>query len=87
MLPTLAALLGLPAQPPPRQQARLSAPLPKNGPREHYMRAQVDGPDIQAFDRQDSALLSVLSKSNALLIRPPGAGPCKPGDLVDYIKL
>ena len=50
-------------------------PLRPNGPRAHYMRARVEpgaaGWECTPFDRQDSALLSVLAEANALMVRPP----------------
>ena len=87
MAPLLLAMQGLPAEPARRRTARLAAPLPKNGPREHYMRAKITAGTITAFARQDSALLSILAQANALLIRPPNDQPRKTGDLVDYIPI
>ena len=87
MVPVLRALQGLPAEPATRWQAVLTDPLPANGPREHYMRAVVDSTGIRANDRQDSALLSVLSSSSALLVRPPNAPVGAIGETVDYIPI
>lgn len=87
MLPALAAMQGLPAKPRIRHQATLNSDLPENGPREHYMRAHVDAAGITPHQRQDSALLSVLTKSNALLVRAPNAAACLAGTLVDYIPI
>ena len=72
-------------------RASLKTAVPANGPREHYMRARLfpgDGlPQIEAFERQDSALLSILTQSDALLIRPIG-GPALPaGAKVDYLPI
>ena len=73
------------------QTARLTVALPENGPRTHYMRARLlpgDGlPGIAPFDRQDSALLSILGQADALLIRPVDARPCHAGDTVSYLPL
>jgi len=87
MLPALRVMMGLPAAPAPRRSAPLAAPLPANGPREHYMRARLTPGGIEAFDRQDSALLSVLARADALLIRPPGDGPRAAGEMVEYIEI
>lgn len=85
--PMLNVMLGCGAAAPVRHQAQLSQPLAANGPREHYMRAVVGTDGIYAFDRQDSSLLSVLTKANALLVRAPG-DPARPlGETVDYIPL
>jgi molybdopterin molybdotransferase len=74
-VPMLRALLGLKAGARRRRRARLGADLGPNGPREHYMRAEVfptgETPEIVPFDRQDSSLLSILSRANGLLVRPP----------------
>lgn len=87
VLPLLAALQGLPAAPAPRRPARLTAGLPANGPREHFMRARRDGDGIAAFDRQDSSLLSILAQAQALIVRPPDAPAAAAGSLVDTIDL
>lgn len=87
VLPALRAMVGLPAEPAPRHSTHLASPVPANGPREHYMRALV-GPDgLTAFDRQDSALQSVLSDANALLIRPVKAAALDVGAPVEYLPL
>ena len=87
LLPVLRAMLGLGQAPAQRFKATLSADLPANGPREHYMRASVAEGQIEAETRQDSALLSVLARANALLIRPPHDGARAAGETVDYITL
>ena len=54
--------------------AILKSPLGKNGLREHYMRSILSFSDntffVDPLKRQDSSLLSELSLSNALLVRP-----------------
>lgn len=85
--PVIRAMLGLGTTPAPRQTARLSAPLTANGPREHYMRAQLTQSGIKALDRQDSSLLSVLGAANALLIRPVGDPAREIGDTVSFLPL
>lgn len=87
LLPVLDALQGLPAQRRPLRQARLAAPVGANGPREHYMRARVEGDRITAFKRQNSSLLTVLAAANALLLRPPHDGPQPEGTPVSYLPL
>ncbi|WP_415234455.1 gephyrin-like molybdotransferase Glp [Pseudorhodobacter sp.] len=91
MLPMLRALQGLGAVAPKMQRATLAAALPANGPRAHYMRAVVDHgtdiPKITAFSAQDSALLTVLSQANALLLRPVNDGPRGVGDTVEYLPI
>jgi molybdopterin molybdotransferase len=91
LLPMIRAMLGRPDPAPLPRQARLAIDLPANGPRAHYMRARLtegDGlPTIAPFDRQDSALLSILGQANALLIRPIDAPACRAGDTVPYLPL
>ncbi|NPD13666.1 molybdopterin molybdotransferase MoeA [Xinfangfangia sp. D13-10-4-6] len=86
--PLLRHMQGDPAPQPRQRLARLAQALPANGPRAHYMRARVgDDGTITPFDRQDSALISVLSAANALLIRPVGDHARQSGDLVHYIPI
>ena len=87
VLPMVRAMLGLERGPAPRLEARLAADLAPNGPREHYMRARLAADGIRAFGRQDSALLSVLAASDALLVRPPHDPPRTAGDTVSYVPL
>ncbi len=87
LLPVVARMQGLPAAPAPRQRARLATPVTANGPREHYMRAHLDRGDVTVFAAQDSALLSVLSQANVLLVRPPD-DPAQPaGAEVEVVAL
>lgn len=89
LLPALRRMQGLQVVAPVVLHASLAAPLAANGPRAHYMRARlvVDAgvPRITAFDRQDSALLTILSEANALLIRPVGDPARQVGDSVPYL--
>lgn len=85
--PVVRALLGLDAKPPTQQSATLAQDMPANGPRAHYMRAKLKDGKIAPFDRQDSALLSVLAEANALLLRPPHDPARKTGDTVNYLPL
>ncbi len=87
ILPMLRRMLGLDATAATMPQAALTLSLDRNGPREHYMRAVVQDGRITPFERQDSALLTVLARANALLMRPPGAAACERGELVPYLPL
>ena len=88
-LPMIRAMLGTPDVAPVTRRAVLGADIAANGPRTHYMRARLrwgDGlPVITPFDRQDSALLTILTEANALLIRPVSDGARLAGDVVDYL--
>jgi molybdopterin molybdotransferase len=87
LLPLLRALQGDPAPLPQPLTATLAADLPANGPRAHYMRARLTGSGIAPFDRQDSALLTILTEANALLIRPISAPAAQAGETVPYLPL
>ncbi len=87
VLPAIRAMQGLAAVAAPRRQAPLTVAVPANGPREHYMRADLTEAGLTPFDRQDSALLSVLAQARALAIRPPNDPARQPGEMLDYIAL
>ena len=88
--PAIAAMLGtacetmtLPAQ--------LARELPANDTRQSYLRAKLSqrGGELwaDAFDAQDSSMLSVLAQANALIVRAPNAPAAKAGERVDVIPL
>jgi len=73
-------------------RARLVHTLPRNGPREHYLRShlEVDGEGqltVRAFEDQDSSLISVFTAANALIRLAAGAPPTPAGGLVDVLPL
>jgi molybdopterin molybdotransferase len=92
LLPMIARMLGA-ADPALRpQMARLSEPLPANGPRAHYLRGVVDEAadgtrSIRALPRQDSSLLSVLTLANALLIQDIDSPALPEGASVPFLPL
>ena len=87
LAPVIRAMQGLGAEANPEHTARLAAPLAANGPRQHYQRAHVENGEIRVFDRQDSALLSVLSQANALAIPPPNAAAQPAGASIRYLPI
>lgn len=87
ILPMLRVMLGFQPAPAPQFSARLGADIPPNGPRAHYMRASLDGDIVMPAPQQDSALLSVLARSDVLLIRPVNDGARKVGDEVTCLAL
>jgi len=89
--PLVLALQGANPIPAPLY-ARLAQTLPANGPREHLMRASLrssaDGSLIvRPFDDQDSGLVGVFARADALLRRPSNAAAAAAGDAVEVLKL
>lgn len=89
--PLLAALTGQ-ATALPLVAARLADALPANGPREHWMRAALsidpEGRAIAAaFPDQDSSLVGVFARADALLRRAANAPASQAGDLVEVLLL
>lgn len=88
LVPMLQIMLGFSGAPAPRQHAPLAHDIGPNGPREHYMRAIVqDDGRISPAPRQDSSLLTVLARSNALMVRLPEDGPRAAGEIMEYLPL
>ncbi|MCE8008044.1 gephyrin-like molybdotransferase Glp [Aestuariivita sp.] len=85
--PVIHKMLGLGEARPALHSARLAEPLGPNGPRMHYMRAVVENAEVTAFDSQDSSLLTVLSRANALLIRAPHDPAQATGTIVHYMPI
>ena len=87
--PAVEAAQGLPARPRTTQPGRLTYGVPRNGPREHYMRAVVDGGEgsVTVFDDQDASVLATLARANALVVRAPHAPELPPQGGVRYIPL
>ncbi len=87
--PAVEAMLGLGGALPAPLPARLTTPVEANGPRAHYMRAEVSpGPDgwrCTPGSRQDSSLLTVLADANALMVRPPEDPPRSIGEVVEFV--
>ena len=80
LAPMVRAMLGLGAAPAPRTP-RAAWIWTRTARGKHYMRARLGDGLITPADRQDSSLLSVLSKADALLVRPAGDGPRSAGEM------
>ena len=87
VVPVIRAMLGLPQGPARREAAVLAAPLPANGPREHYLRGQTGPQGVTAFARQDSSLLTVLAEADCLIVQPPDDPPRRTGASVEIIRI
>jgi len=74
------------------ETARLGRDLPKNGPRQDYMRAQlITGEDGELtalpFDGQDSSMMARFAKADCLVIRAPHAEPASVGQRVEILRM
>jgi len=90
--PAIDAALGLPTGPRATCTAFLAHDLGPNGPREDYMRATVTGAAdgtlrCEVAADQDSSLIGILARSNALAVLPPNAPASKAGAPVPVILL
>jgi len=89
--PLLAALTGGEAEV-RLDPARLAQPLPATGPREHWMRAALsvdpDGRTLaHIFPDQDSSLVGVFARADALVRRRAGAPAASANDIVEVLRL
>ena len=89
--PMIRKMTGLTKAIPDRVTAILDQDLAPNGGREHYMRGTMTFQEgriiVRGFDRQDSALTSVLVQANVLIIREPN-DPARPaGKTIEIIPL
>lgn len=90
--PAIDKALGLHVGARARRKAALAHDLPKNGPREHYMRATLNWqnaavPEVTVHENQDSSRLGILASANCLVVRAPKAEQLQKGTLVEYIPL
>ena len=69
------------------KKAYLANDLAENAGRKHFMRAFLKNDSLEIPSDQDSSLLSVLQKSNALAIRQPNEKAAKKGDQISYLEL
>jgi molybdopterin molybdotransferase len=73
-------------------RAVLDGRVESTGENEAYLRARVEVGDdarlaVRPFENQDTSLVSIYAAANALLRRPPRAGPALRGELVDVLLL
>jgi molybdopterin molybdotransferase len=91
LIPAVQKMLGMGGAPLAREQVLLASPLPKNGSREHYMRARLTHEHghvyAHPFARQNSALLTILATADALLVRPVDDPAREAGAKVEIIRL
>ena len=92
LVPAIERLLGLPGAAPRTLLVRLGAPLPANDRRADHIRARLETPPVgdpvaTPFPRQDSSMLQVLYRADALILRAPDAPALAAGAAVDVIRL
>jgi molybdopterin molybdotransferase len=68
-------------------EAKLSSPLPANGPREFYQPALRIGSGVDPMTWKGSADIFTLAAANCLIIRPADARPAEAGDVVPIIEI
>ncbi len=73
-------------------KAIVSVNLPANDLRQDYLRASLKTDKTsnlvaEPFEKQDSSMLALLAKADALIIRPPHAPAVKAGETVELIRL
>jgi molybdopterin molybdotransferase len=90
--PAIDTMLGRITEPEPQPTALLGRDLPENDSREDYLRSRLSY-DAQGrlvatpFDRQDSSMLSFLSKADCLVVRAPRGPALKAGAAVPIVPL
>jgi molybdopterin molybdotransferase len=90
--PAINVMLGLEEEARPQPTALLGADLPANDSREDYLRSRLSY-DPQGrlvatpFPKQDSSMLSLLAKSECLVVRAPRAPAISAGSLVPIVPL
>ena len=93
LVPAIRALLGDPqAGEDISEPALLGAPLPVNDARQDYLRAGLvrrpePWPVATAHARQDSSMLAILERSDALIVRAPHAPAAEAGESCRIIAL
>ncbi len=89
--PAIARMLGQTDLGPRIVKARLGIDLPATDLRPDYLRSAVTEDErgfvATPFGQQDSAMLSALSRSGGLVIRPPYAAAARAGSEVEMVRL
>ena len=90
--PAIERLSGIDPIAEPPVTARLAVPLAANDRRQDYLRATLaraaDGElEAKPFEKQDSSMMSLLARSDCLVVRPPHAPAAKAGERVTIIPL
>ncbi|RUO97592.1 gephyrin-like molybdotransferase Glp [Hyphomicrobium sp.] len=90
LVPLIGRLLGR-ETPFEALDAVLTDSIPANGPREHYMRGELDVSSVPArvtaFKKQDSGLVKFLQRANCLVVIPADSPALDAGASVRVLKL
>ena len=85
--PLIAAMAGA-AEPLPRTYAAPAGePIPANGDRTDYLRAELRDGRAYASTIQDSSMLRTLARANCLIVRAPHAPAIEAGEMVEVVPL
>ncbi len=85
--PVAKALMGDQSPLPAMQPAFCLADLPATGKRTEFLRAEFTECGVKPLSLQDSAALTPLARSDALILRPAETTDVKKGDIVQIIPL
>ena len=85
--PMIAHLSGAADPLPATRAVLLGEPLPANGDRTDYLRAELRGGRAFGSTIQDSSMLRTLARANCLIVREPGAPEAKTGDSVEILDI
>lgn len=85
--PLLAHMAGAADPLPRRWRLPLGEPLPANGEREDYLRAEIRDGALFAPSLQDSSMLRTLARSACLIVRTPHAPAAAIGDSAEVLPL
>ncbi len=89
MVPLIRAMLGLDPYRDESRTALLAHSLPKNGPRQHYMRGILEaaGDHVAAAPTQDSFFLTPFAAADCLIVRPALAPAAQAGTSVPILRI
>jgi molybdopterin molybdotransferase len=85
--PLIAHLAGAADPLPHTRTVELGEPLPANGPRADYLRAELIDGRAHAATIQDSSMLRTLSRATCLILRPAGTPEAKTGDSAEILDI
>ena len=85
--PLVAALAGARDPLPRSYAAPLGEPIPANGARTDYLRAEMRDGRVFASTIQDSSMLLTLARAGCLIVRPAHAPAANMGDSVEILPL